>query len=221
MNQLQKDIDYLATTLRVYFKFLSKNAAELIFLYNGSRAVNTSRWAIYVSTELDFKNSEGFQDNASVAEERLSLSHVNGFLYKFEPAPGYFYIPPGESLKCNIKIDPGFMLHTRFLVSPNWYIAGEGLVPRTIISTADQELSFVSFPNMPRDSSTAETTPDLGHAPLAVIPTPKELITGQTSNGKPNKVSVTKEWMVIADDRLQNERKFLTGTNGFLHDVLN
>ena len=210
----QETLDYMAATIKVNLKFLSKVTAEITFTNNGSRAINNIGWAIYASTQLrftPFPMIESLENNAAVKEEiQIRLTHVNGCLYKFEPGVENFMISPGESAKCKVKTIP-FRVQTRFLVSPNWYIAAEGQKPRTITSTADEKVAFVSFPNAPLYGSISEITPDLGHAPLSVIPTPKEFTTGQNRNAKKTKVYVSKEWTVSADDRLQNERQFLSG----------
>lgn len=204
----------MAATIKVNLKFSSKVTAEITFTNNGSRAINNSGWAIYASTQLrftPFPMIESLENNAAVKEEiQMRLTHVNGCLYKLEPGVENFMISPGGSAKCKVKTIP-FRVQTRFLVSPNWYIAAEGRKPRTITSTADEEVTFVSFPNAPLYSSVSEITPDLGHAPLSAIPTPKEFTTGQNSNDKNTNVYVSKEWTVSADDRLQNERQFLSG----------
>ena len=210
----------MAATIEVNLKFSSKVTAEITFTNNGSRAINNSGWAIYASTQLRFTPSplvESLENNAAVKEERqIRLTHVNGCLYKFEPEAENFMISPGESAKCKVKT-VAFRVQTRFLVSPNWYIAAEGQKPRIITSTADEEVTFVSFPHAPLYSSISEITPDLGHAPLSVIPTPREFTTGQNSNDKNSKVYISKEWTVSADDRLQNERQFLSGNEFITH----
>ena len=207
----QETLDYMAATIKVNLKFSSKVTAEITFTNNGSRAIRNSRWAIYASTHLRFTPSSTMEDNAGVEEAiQIRLTHVNGCLYKFEPGVKNLKISPGESVKCKVKTIP-FKVTTRFLVSPNWYIAAEGLKPKTITSTADEEVTFVSFPQAPLYRRISEITPDLGHATLPVVPTPKQVTTSRNSNGKNTKVYISKEWTVSADDRLQNEREFLSG----------
>lgn len=212
--QEQEALDYMATTIQVYFEFLSDDSAEITFLNKGSKAIENNGWAIYFDSKLEiapFAMDEDFENIAAVKEDRrISVSRVDGLLYKFEPATKNFTILSGESVRCKVKTIE-MEGKTRFLVSPNWYIVLGGLKPKTITSTADEELSFVSYRNGPRYNSIPHVARDLGGAPFGVIPTPKEFNTGLSSKTKKTKVYVNKEWMVFANDNLQDERHFLSG----------
>ena len=205
----QETLDYIAKAIIVRFNFLSNEKAEIIFSNNGSRVIENFGWAVYVSSMLSFSPvTDGFEGNGDFyVDKLLSVSHVSGRLHKLQPVALHFKILPGGSARCEVRT---YWKPSRFLVAPNWYIARKGLQPRTIASTVGEELQFVSYPEWLQENVHAVTT-DLGHAPLAVIPTPKELRAGDHGDAQSSAVFISKEWTVIAGDHLQSERRFLSG----------
>ncbi|XP_029179488.2 beta-hexosaminidase-like [Acropora millepora] len=208
----QETLDYLAKAITVYFNFLSDEEAEIIFTNNGPRVIENFGWAVYVSSMLSFSPViDNFEGNGYFYVDKvLRVSHVSGRLFKLRPMGSHFKILPGESARCKVRTS---WKPSRFLVAPNWYIARTGLRPRTIASTVGEELKFVAYPKWLQEKVHAITA-DFGHAPLAVIPTPKELRAGDHSDAQSSTVFISKEWTVIADDRLQNERRFLSDKLG-------
>ena len=205
----QETLDYLAKAITVYFNFLSDEEAEIIFTNNGARVIENFGWAVYLSSMLPFSPvTDNFEDNGYFYVDKiLRVSQVSGRLFKLQPMGSHFKILPGESARCKVQTS---WKPSRFLVAPNWYIARTGLQPRTIASTVGEELKFVAYPEGLQEKVHAITN-DLGRAPLAVIPSPKELRAGDHSDAQSSTVFISKEWTVIADHRLQNERQFLSG----------
>lgn len=100
-------------------------------------------------------------------------------------------------------------MQARSDLTPNWYIAREGLKPRTIANTAGEGLHFVFNPSAKRswDLYSSVTAADLGHAPLLVIPTPEKIV----SINKTRFVTITKAWTACGTERLRNELDYLAG----------
>ncbi|KAL9962574.1 hypothetical protein ACROYT_G031685 [Oculina patagonica] len=213
----QEDLDFMATEIKVHFVFLSLTKAQISISYAGTKIIKNKGWTIYFSLSSPFiphlfrPNRYRLQKNTCWNRENcISVSHIEGHLYKLEPVTEW--LTPGSSLTCAIHALP-IKLWTRFIVFPNWYIAANGLNPRMINDTANEDLHFVSSTetwNRNRASDSVVNVPDLGHAPLLVIPTPDIITTNESSR----KVTVGKEWTVSGDDRLQNEVNFLSGELG-------
>ena len=203
----------MAAEIKVHFVFLSLTKAQITISYNGSKIIKNNGWAIYFSLASPFLprvfRPHRLQENTfENSDNDIIVSHVEGHLYKLEPVTEW--LVPGSSLKCTINALP-IKLWTRFIVSPNWYITANGLKPTVITATANEDLHFVSSSetsnrNLARDN--VISVPDLGHAPLLVVPTPVDIT---TTNNSSRTVSVGKEWTVSGDDRLQNEVNFLSG----------
>lgn len=202
----------MATKIKVHFVFLTLTKAQITISYNGSKIIKNRTWTIYFSLSAPFLphlfKPHLFQENTCWNRNNcISASHVEGHLYKLEPVTEW--LTPGSSLTCEINSLP-IKLWTRFIVSPNWYIAANGSKPRVITDTANEDLHFVSTAetsNRNRASDGVVNVPDLGHAPLLVIPTPDKITTNESSRT----VTVGKEWTVSGEDRLQNEVNFLSG----------
>ncbi|CAH1791533.1 unnamed protein product, partial [Owenia fusiformis] len=107
-------------------------------------------------------------------------------------------------------------------VMPNWYVAADGLEPRTIQSTASEDIDFVSAfdstekwkryesdkydPYTPEKRFTINAVQDdLGAAQHLVLPTPVKVEVDDTST-----VSIsTGDWVIVIKDNLQQEAKYL------------
>lgn len=201
----QEEINFMAEYIQVHFEFLSKTKAVITISNNGAKTIRNHGWTIYFSLNVWFHphlQRVGVQEHNT-----LTFGHVVGHVYKIEPVNYSNSFSPGASLKCSITALPIF-LWSRYIVSPNWYVASNGLEPRTIIATANEDLSFVSTSD-PLSSIRpgVDGSKDLGHAPLVVIPSPSEI----SRNEYPRSVSINKEWTVSGDKQLQNELKFLSG----------
>ncbi|PFX20833.1 Beta-hexosaminidase [Stylophora pistillata] len=117
---------------------------------------------------------------------------------------------PAASLKCSIRALP-LHLWSRHIISPNWYIASKGLEPRTIVSTANEDLPFVSTSDpLSNVRHSVDGPKDLGHAPLLVIPSPSKI----SRDENPQFMFINKEWTVSGDKGLQNELQFLSDKLG-------
>ena len=121
-----------------------------------------------------------------------------------------FTLQLGFSNSCS-----NLFLQARSDLAPNWYVAGEGLEPRTIANTAGEGLDFVfdTSSKRPWDLYSSVTAADLGHAALLVIPTPEKIV----SINKTWFVSITKAWTACGTERLRNELDYLAGK--YLHHL--
>lgn len=204
----QEEINFMAEYTQVHFKFLSKTKAVITISNNGAKTIRNHGWTIYFSLNVWFHphlQRVGVQEHNT-----LTFGHVVGHVYKIEPVNYSNSFSPGASLKCSITALPIF-LWSRYIVSPNWYVASNGLEPRTIIATANEDLSFVSTSDtLSSIRPGVDGSKDLGHAPLVVIPSPSEI----SRNEYPRSVSINKEWTVSGDKQLQNELKFLSDNLG-------
>lgn len=204
----QEDIDYMAMHIQVHFVFLSKITAEITVSNNGPRVIKNRGWAIYFSLNTKFiphPQRIGLEGPDFEEHNTLNFELVVGHVYKMEPVSESF--SPGSSLKCSIRALPIF-LWTRSMVSPNWYITANGLKPRTISATANEDLSFVFTTDpLSQTRQSVDGAKDLGHAPLVVIPSPQSV----SMSGHSRMVSINKEWTVSGDKKLQNELQFLSG----------
>lgn len=202
----QAVIDNMAENLKLYFDVLSPERAQITLFNGGSDPIRNGKWAIYICVlgiiqEQQLSNNpEGY---VLPGGSNFKMTHINGCLYKLEPLSQFQSIESGDGMKVQFNTT---LFRARCNLTPNWYIASDGLEPRTIANTAGEDLGFVfSFDKLTWDEFSTAHVVDLGHAPYMVIPTPKELfITDNT-----RKVSVGEEWRVYGEKGLENEVHFL------------
>lgn len=207
----QVDIDNMANNMKLYFDVLSPSTAQITLYNSGSKPIKKGQWAIYVCVlgVFDYdqlaNNPQGFVPPGG---SNLKMTHINGCLYKFEPLRRFKPFTSGKYLK--VQVNTTSFLRARSDLAPNWYVAADGLKPRTISNTAGEDLSFVfSFQKLTWDPFSAKIVPDLGHAPRIVIPTPKKVtIKDKTRNVH---VILGPNWSVYGEKGLENEAKFLAG----------
>ena len=202
----QVDIDNMAEHLKLYFDVLSPGIAQITLFNGGSSPIRNGNWAIYICVLGIIKeqqltnNPEGY---VLPGGSDIKMTHINGCLYKLEPHNHFQSISPDDAIKVQFNTT---LFRARCNLTPNWYIASEGLEPRTIANTAGEDLAFVvSSDKLTWDEFSTAHVADLGHAPYMVIPTPKKLVI----TDKTRKVSVGQEWRVYGEKGLENEVHFL------------
>lgn len=204
----QEDIDYIGYNLKLYFDVLSRGRAQITLLNTGSKPIRNGKWAIYVCVLGIFQEEQlvnNHEDYVILSESDFKMTHINGCLYKFEPLSNFKVIASGEYIKLQLNTT---LLRARCNLTPNWYVAGEGLGPRIIANTAGEDLGFVFTADKgswDRFSAKSTASADLGHAPYMVIPTPKEVYLPD----KIRNVSVGQDWRVYGQKGLENEVNFL------------
>lgn len=216
----QEDIDNMANNMKIYFDVLSPSAAQITLYNSGQKPIVKGKWAIYVCVILgvfDFdqlaNNPEGIVPSG---DSNLKMTHIVGCLYKFEPLNRFRPLRQGKTIKIQFKITE--FLRARSDLAPNWYVAAEGLKPRTIANTAGEDLNFVfTFQKLTWDPFKAKVIPDLGYAPYPVIPTPKRVVFADQDR----KVIIEPDmWYVYGQKGLENEVNFVAGmsdTDLFVH----
>ena len=202
----QTDIDNMAEHLKLYFDVLSPERAQITLFNGGSGPIRNGQWAIYICVlgiiqeQQLANNPEGY---VLPGGSNFKMTHINGCLYKLEPLSHFQSIEAGDAMKVQFNTT---LFRARCNLTPNWYIASDGLEPRTIANTAGEDLTFVfSYDKLTRDEFSTAHIADLGHAPYMVIPTPKELVI----TDKMRKVSLGQEWRVYGEKGLENEVHFL------------
>lgn len=202
----QVDIDNMAEHLKLYFDVLSPKKAQITLFNGGSGPIRNGKWAIYICVlgiiqeQQLTNNPEGY---VLPGGSNLKMTHINGCLYKLEPLSHFQSIASGDAIKVQSNTT---LFRARCNLTPNWYIASDGLEPRTIANTAGEDLGFVfSSDKLTWNEFSTAHVPDLGHAPYMFIPTPKELVV----TDKTRKVSVGQEWRVYGEKGLENEAHFL------------
>ena len=86
----QDAIDYIATNMKLRFDVLSMQTAQITLFNNGPKPIKHVRWALYGCTL-------GVFDAQNLG--KVTLTHINGCLYKFEPTEQFQPIAPGASVK--------------------------------------------------------------------------------------------------------------------------
>ncbi|XP_078382339.1 beta-hexosaminidase-like [Oculina patagonica] len=195
-----------ANNLKLYFDVLSPGRAQITLSNRGPYPIRNGKWAIYICL-LGIIQEQQLTNNPAgyvlPGGSNLKITHLSGCLYQLEPLSQFQAIAPGDLIKVQFNTT---LVRVRSNLTPNWYIASEGLEPRTIANTAGEDLSFVfSFDKLTWDSFGAPSATDLGRSPYMVIPTPDVVfITDKTK-----KVSVEKDWRVYGEKGLENEVNFL------------
>ena len=207
----QEIVDNIAANMEVRFDVLEDFERAVITLRNkGPTPIERNQWSMYVciTTGMELGHLVHRPEGYILPQAKsIKLTHLNGCSYKVEPARDFKAILPGKSLEFMVHI--GATL-ARSDLAPRWYIAAEGLEPRTISSTADENLNFVFF-RTKRNSWNSfgnNDAVDFGKAPLLVIPTPSQTV----SLNESMKLSIDDNWVVFGGPELVEETSFLAGT---------
>ena len=204
----------MAENMGIYFDVLSPSTAQITLYNKGSKSIVKGKWGIYVCVlgVIDYdhlaNNPKGY---VPPGKSNLKMTHIGGCLYKLEPLNRFKPFASGEYIK--IRFNTTSFLRARSDLAPNWYVAAEGLKPRTIVNTAGEDLSFVfTSQKLTWDPFSAKIVPDLRHAPHLVIPTPKKVVITE----KARKLTLGPDWKVYGEEGLENEVKLLAGITGFV-----
>ena len=200
----------MADDIKVYFDVLSPGIAQITIYNKGSRPITKGNWAIYMCVLGIFdydqlaNNPQGYVPPGG---SNLKMTHVNGCLYKLEPMSRFKPFPSGEYIKIQVNSS---IIRARTDLAPNWYVAADGLKPKTITNTAGEDLDFIfSSHKLTWNPFRDKMVPDLEHAPYLVIPTPKEVVV----TDKTRKVIISSEWRIYGQKGLKNEVQYLAGAN--------
>lgn len=196
----------MASNLNLYFDVLSLGRAQITLFNSGTQPIRKAKWAIYICL-LGIIQEQQLTNNPTgyvlPGGSNLKITHLSGCLYKLEPVGHFQLIAPEDRLKVQFNTT---LIRARSNLTPNWYVASEGLEPRIIANTAGEDLSFVfSSDRLTWDRFSATSAVDFGYAPRMVIPTPDELFI----TNKFKKVSLGQEWRVYGEKGLENEVNFL------------
>ena len=139
----QADIDNMATNLNLYFDVLSPGRAQITLFNRGTQPIRKAKWAIYICL-LGIIQEQQLTNNPRgyvlPGGSNLKITHLSGCLYKLEPVGHFQLIAPEDRLKVQFNTT---LIRARSNLTPNWYVASEGLEPRIIANTAGEDLSFV------------------------------------------------------------------------------
>lgn len=230
----QSDINYMVSNLKVRYDVIDnlqtslKNErktfrAQITLTNEGAVDISTGDWALYlcsirmIEQENTAHNSQGYDLPGG---QGISVTHINGCLFKFAPNKDFQTMKHNDSLV--LVFNTSFWSVSKTDVMPNWYIAADGLQARTISSSAGEKLSFVGpfetskkwkrFTSDLYDPYTPEKRLELGfvkdlkRAPNIVIPTPVEV---KQDNTKRKAYFGTGDWIVVAAKELDAEAKYL------------
>ncbi|GFR89138.1 beta-hexosaminidase, partial [Elysia marginata] len=218
--------EHFAQTLKISIKVLENlrinygsHRRQVTISNPGTVEFPAKRWEIYFSQIY-------IPELGHLASGGIELSHVQGQLYKLTPAPGFKPIPAGGSLSFSYLSNGNSVAYTDSF--PNWYIIYKGSKPLIVESTrgeaakfavvhdtpdswkSDSDPSSSSFdrhnPPTSADRFVLDSSPDLSHDPLPVIPTPL-----QVSNFDKG-ISVYMHqgaWVVIGETSFHSEMEYL------------
>ena len=213
-------LNNLATSLDLRFDVLSNliNGCQvrLTFTNKGPYAITSDRWTIYFSSLRKINNSFN-------PKNKMTVSHINGYLHKLRPTRHFQTLLPGKHFKFDLNTQNAIISKTD--VMPNWYVAARGLEPRIIQSTAGESLTFVGpfdtpskwkrtaqdmyNPFTPEKRFNMNNIEDLNRATNLITPTPLVLNFESASQ----KVNLRcGNWDVIARRSLANEGRYLAGS---------
>ena len=227
----QEDIDNLAKNLDIQYEVLTNlrplktYLAQMTFTNKGSSAIKKDNWAIYlcviymVEPDHLLHNPKGY---VLPGGSGIKFTHISGCLHKLQPTNGFQDLAADDSL--TFQYNASWWSVARTDTMPRWYVAADGLEPKTIDSTDGEKLDFVADfvtekqwkrypddqydPYTPEKRFEADNIADLGKAPLNVIPTPVQV----DYKGDSKRLSLKDEgWKVYAQKGLEEEAKFLAG----------
>ena len=217
----QEDLNNMAANMQVRFEVLEDiSTAEVSLINKGISPIEGKLWSIHfcVTTGIELSHLAHRPDGYVLPSQKsIRLTHFNGCTYRLEPTRDFKAILPGKALKFVVHI--GRTLAKSDLV-PRWYITADGLEPRTISNTADENLDFVVLSKRKNawDRFGNNDVTDLKKAPLLVVPTPLEIVELNESM----KLSIDSQWVVLGEPEMEEETSFLAGklVCRFLNEIL-
>ncbi|XP_015772465.1 PREDICTED: chitobiase-like [Acropora digitifera] len=225
---VQEDIDYLASNMEVRYDVLNNTKSETTFLSRitlsnkGQSVIRQGDWAVYFCN-IRMAESRYLKHNPAgyviPGNYGIRFTHINGCLHKFETTTDFRDIAAGSSFTFEFVADYWSVARTD--VMPRWYVTAEGLSPRVIKNTDDEELKFVGNfdteekwkrfvadrynPYTPKERyDKYYIAHDHESVQYKIIPTPVEM-TLETDNH----VIVESDWKVFGQAGLESEAALL------------
>ncbi|MDD1794200.1 carbohydate-binding domain-containing protein [Enterovibrio sp. ZSDZ42] len=194
-----------------------------ITLQNGSStALPATGWAIY------FSHIRMMQP---LTNSGLTVSHVNGDIFKIEPTDSFNALEPGKTL--TIEFESEFWQIAKTDIMPNWYLVSDSGETALIASTSNnidgkvptkpgEELPFVAdfdselkwkryggsitdfydpFTAADRYARNSDLS-ELANA-KGVIPTPASIVLGDSD------ITIDSSWVVVFDNGYQSQAEFI------------
>ncbi|XP_052759864.1 uncharacterized protein LOC128202768 [Mya arenaria] len=218
----QQIVDYIAENLQVKIAVvdnLEKDAdefvlMELVLANTGSQDIEAGNWRIYFYSVYGVKIGERLKCG-------LTVGHVDGGLFYFEPTSGSFQAIPAnnrQTLTCHYK--QKYWMVSRTDNMPNWYVSAEGMKAKVLKSTVGESLSYVGKfdtsmkwkrskqdrynPYTPLERFTLLQRGSSSNNPNKLIPTPKKVLSGNISMAFDDI-----EWKIVRNRLFSKEVKFI------------
>ncbi|XP_055867811.1 uncharacterized protein LOC106064614 [Biomphalaria glabrata] len=147
----QATIDYISQYLVVNFTVVDNylTYGEQYYVVNvqlsnnGNRSIPAGNWRIYFnsvnSVEAEFLE-EGY--NYLDVKLKMTIDHVNGYLYSLGPAPLFPGLDRWENLNFTFRI--ANWCASRYESMPRWYVSAPGMSARDLVSTEGELIDYVT-----------------------------------------------------------------------------
>ncbi|XP_076468985.1 putative beta-hexosaminidase [Babylonia areolata] len=197
----------------------------------GRKTVPGAGWAIFFSQRKMVEPFYYPYPNAGRLIKRYSVRfrHLQGGFFSVEPDEGFGDIASGDSRV--IQFTSATFSVARTDAFPNWYLAGLGLEPRTLVSTVSEDMGWVGefdtenkwkrYEEVKADGTSessdryepynaesryeVNTVDDLGGPVKHVIPTPADIKVTRTSYVQLD----TKDWVVYNAKKFPKEERMV------------
>ncbi|XP_052781398.1 beta-hexosaminidase-like isoform X2 [Mya arenaria] len=242
----QAQLDDIGDTLGVSYKVIDNltdgkktYSAHVVLTNNSSKqTIKYGDWAIYLCHLRMIEPAHlPHSTNHDIPEAGMRFTHVNGCLFKLSPTKNFKALKKGDKVKIPFKAQSFSVAKSDLM--PNWYLIVPKLRPVLIKSTTGEDMSFVEpfdteeawkrFDYGLKDGSTRydhynpynlqerfdrHKCPESGPLGTTVIPTPLKMVTCEGDS-----VHITaNQWVIYADDQLENERRYLSNILGLSCD---
>ena len=225
----QAEIDYIAKNLEVKYEVVDNLAeqrvytAKITLTNTGSEPIkNAGDWKIYFYSIREIQ--PGMTKNGvRVAGNMFTINYLNGLLYSLTPSNDFVGFKPKDSISITYIASAANVARSDNF--PNWYVTAPSIRPKVLESTKGVDAAFVSNfdspakwkrstldlyePVKPGQRYERNEMEDQEGAPIAIIPTPKEM--HADNEGTTMNIEASK-WVVVADSSLQRLAKYLSGT---------
>ena len=167
----QADIDNMSEHLKLYFDVLSPCRAQITLFNGGSNPIRNGKWAIHICVlgiiqeQQLTNNPEGYV----LPGGHLKMTHISGCLYKLEPLSHFQSLASGDVIKVQFNTT---LFRARCNLTPNWYIASEGLEPQSqLTQLARTSVSCFPMTSSPGTSSVLRMSmiSDMRHIWLSLL----------------------------------------------------
>lgn len=152
------------------------NHVKVMMINTGTESIMPSNWYIVL---CHAKNAIREKHNHKVANNRLQLDHVEGYIFILRPTEWFKSFDTGECME--FTLGPVYAGSDYFA---NWYVTAPGLVPRVILSTVQSRFHMdyskatdKQFTPLSRYKQNMDTSLEkLDGRWIHVIPTPKSTL---------------------------------------------